>query len=542
MKKNKKLIVLGVLALILIISGITYAILTWTSSRVNIGLTSNCFTIDYTKGNDISGNLKLTNWNDIYSYSNNKFTIKEGMGLSYVNLGIKSTCTIEGYGSLYLNVTDLSETFKLGGDSYEALRYAVLYNTSTLSDTNINIQNLSNQSFEMVEEGSITNTGKITLLTKQLSNTEIYKYLVVIYVNNYYAGNSITSATFNGNISAEAEQGKMPSTPLSTHITNLFNKNATVSFTKYLDEVADYEYDYDTNNNLMKDIAGNIRYYGKEPNNYIYFNCSEYFNLPTCELWRIIGVFDGKVKIMREKPIGYYSWDNKDTSTGAETNAGKNDWTDARLMKLLNPGYESETVGGSLYYNSKSGNCYSGQNNATKTCDFTSTGIKNDTTRNLISNINYSLGGSKVVYQGIVGNFYSEDMYNDERGKTVFTGRPTEWTGKIGLAYPSDYGYATDLSKCKKTLDEYNDSSCTSNNWMIDTLFPLDVKNGGDCFLLTPISQNSNMVWGIKLDGTMWYYRPLVNIFVTPVLYLNPELGIKSGDGSNSKPYQLSVD
>lgn len=61
MEKNKKLIVLGLLALILIISGVTYAILTWTSSRVNIGLTSNCFTIDYTKGQDISGNLKLIN-------------------------------------------------------------------------------------------------------------------------------------------------------------------------------------------------------------------------------------------------------------------------------------------------------------------------------------------------------------------------------------------------------------------------------------------------------------------------------------------------
>ena len=36
-------------------------------------------------------------------------------------------------------------------------------------------------------------------------------------------------------------------------------------------------------------------------------------------------------------------------------------------MKLLNPSYESETTGGSLYYNAKSGNCYAGQNNATTT-------------------------------------------------------------------------------------------------------------------------------------------------------------------------------
>ena len=93
----------------------------------------------------------------------------------------------------------------------------------------------------------------------------------------------------------------------------------------------------------MKDNAGNIRYYGASPNNYIYFNCSDYSNQSssTCETWRIIGVFEGKVKLIRGSQIGTYAWDNKNTSTGAETAYGKNDWTDARLMKLLNPGYES---------------------------------------------------------------------------------------------------------------------------------------------------------------------------------------------------------
>ena len=59
-------------------------------------------------------------------------------------------------------------------------------------------------------------------------------------------------------------------------------------------------------------------------------------------------------------------------------------------MKLLNPIYESETTGGSLYYNSKSGNCYSGQNNATTACEFTGSGIKNDKTRGLVSEETYS--------------------------------------------------------------------------------------------------------------------------------------------------------
>ena len=102
MDKKKKIIIIGIIALVLVIIGTTYAILTWTSNKINIGLNSACFTIDYTKGQDISGNLKLLNESDLIS--NNKFTIKEGIGISAVNIGIKSTCTIAGFGSIYLNV------------------------------------------------------------------------------------------------------------------------------------------------------------------------------------------------------------------------------------------------------------------------------------------------------------------------------------------------------------------------------------------------------------------------------------------------------
>ena len=72
----------------------------------------------------------------------------------------------------------------------------------------------------------------------------------------------------------------------------------------------------------MEDVAGNVRYYGENPNNYIYFNCNTYPNTD-CEKWRIVGVFNGKVKIMRDMPIGKYSWDNKGTTSGAETSDGK---------------------------------------------------------------------------------------------------------------------------------------------------------------------------------------------------------------------------
>ena len=314
----------------------------------------------------------------------------------------------------------------------------------------------------------------------------------------------------------------------ATLITNLYNDATKTPVTNN-----SITYQYDTKNSLMKDNAGNIRYYGASPNNYIYFNCSDYSNQSssTCEKWRIIGVFNGKLKLIRGSQIGTYAWDNKNTSTGAETAYGKNDWTEARLMKLLNPGYESETTGGSLYYNAKSGNCYAWQNNATKTCNFTSTGIKNDITRNLISNTTYYLGGYNST------EVYSNEIYEKERGGAVYTGRPTTWTGKIALAYPSDYGYAADLSKCSQTLYNYNDSTCTSNNWMKSIVAP----NYG--WLLTPNSGLADITWHVYSSGFVDYsgYYAFNANGVTPVLYLDPSVDIKSGTGSSSAPYQLSI-
>ena len=321
---------------------------------------------------------------------------------------------------------------------------------------------------------------------------------------------------------------KIKSNNLAIHITSLYESSSKKPVTNN-----SITYKYDKTNNLMKDVAGNTRYYGASPNNYIYFNCSNYANQSssTCEKWRIIGVFDGKVKLIRGSQIGSYSWDNKNVSTGAESAYGKNDWTSARLMKLLNPGYSSETTGGSLYYNAKSGNCYSGQNNTTTACNFTSTGIKNPKTRNLISDTTYYLGGYTT------NAVYPNQIYGYERGTTVYSSRPTTWRGKIALAYPSDYGYAVDLGKClNKQLNAYNDSTCTSNNWMKSIIAP----NYG--WLLTHRSDTASQVWRVESTGFVNYYvYAYSSRGVAPVLYLNANANIKSGDGTSSKPYQLSV-
>lgn len=327
MEKNKKLIVLGVLALILIISGITYAILTWTSSKINIGLTSNCFTIDYTKGNDIANaSIKALNESDLIN--DNKFTIKEGIALTYANIGIKSTCTIEGYGSLYLNVTTLSSAFSTG-NSKGALKYAVLDNTSTTST--VTEASLLNQQFNIVSKGSITNTGKITLLTKQLSNTKLNKYLIVIYADVSKIANDAMDASFNGTVSADANQGNIAKITLTS--LNLSPSRGTPNFTKT--SIAD-----GTNGiySSEDDLGTSYYFRGNVTNNYVKF-ANKY--------WRIIRINgDGTIRMIyagtSAHANGYDDSSTDDMSIG--TSAFNSSYNDNTYV-----GYMYGTKGASTY-------------------------------------------------------------------------------------------------------------------------------------------------------------------------------------------------
>ncbi len=550
-KVDKKIktygIILGVILFVLLIAGFTYANLVWNSKSIVISGKSNCLEVESVKGSNITGgNLLLQDETSIIS--NNQITIKNGMVITNVTAKIKSTCSISGYMTLNLNVTNLSSAFTSSGNSTGALKYVIAsYNPSTYST--VSTTALNGKSFNIVNTGSITNNGTIKLREEYLSKTQTKAYLVIFYIDGNLASNDAgsNSTNFKSNLEAIVTQNTISTevktkTNAATFITNLYTNSEKL---KAINNKITYNQaplvslmnDRKGSSSVGAD-AGNIRYYGANPNNYIYFNCSDYNNQTssTCEKWRIIGVFDGKVKIMRGSIIGYYSWDNKNTSTGAETSNGKNDWTTARLMKLLNPNnyYTIDSNdngnGQSLYWNAQNGTCFSGENNATTACDFTSTGLKNAETRNMIAETTYYTRGHDS------SSIFVDAMYDKERvSGTVYTGRPTSWTGKVAIPYPSDYGYAADLSLCKQTLNNYDNSTCTANNWMKNI-----VTNNG--WLLTPDSSNAVNAWSVYSSG---YVRSGSIAYsangVAPVLSLISELDIGSGSGTSNSPYQLSV-
>ena len=276
----------------------------------------------------------------------------------------------------------------------------------------------------------------------------------------------------------------------------------------------------DTTNFATDDPDNNIRYIGVNPNNYVYFNCSDYSNQSdsTCEKWRIIGVFknmtkeDGSqedlVKIIRDDSLGNIAW--------ASSNV--NDWSTASLQTTLNGDYYNGT--------------------------YATGAFKNDSTRNAIESVVWNLGGTadyKTSSNGLASHWYGY-----ERGTTVYSGRPTTWTGKIALMYPSDYGYATAggtttnrascLAKELYNWDGSGVSDCKNNDYLF--------KSSYSQWTLAPNSSSSYFAFRVGTGGCVFNRHNGVDSTdgVRPAAYLKSSISLSSvGDGSSTSPYQLKV-
>lgn len=157
----------------------------------------------------------------------------------------------------------------------------------------------------------------------------------------------------------------------------------------------------------------------------------------------------------------------------------------------------------------------------------------------MISNVVWNLGGSSTHNDVITSMFYEREGDN-----SVYSERPTEWIGHIGLMYPSDYGYATsggsttDRSSClAKELYNWDSSSyndCKNNDWLYESL--------NDQWTLTPYSSDSNRVFYVHSNGIVSRDNSdYTTNAVSPVLYLTSNVRISGGSGSSNDPYNLSL-
>ena len=524
------LLIITLLLIASIIIGTSYSIWIKTNNQKDENVvTTSCFSSTFTEESTI--NLK------------NAMPISDTSGLKKTpyTFTLKNNCDV----NLKINI------------SLDVL------NTSTMSSNSIKVALKSSNIF-MTNATLLTNLSKKT--TPDIKNAKEAYTLGEDFLGKNATKTYSIWAWMDENVGNE-EQGKIFNSKIVV-------TNTAIDAELLTDKITELSAT-DTTSFATDDPDNNIRYIGANPNNYVYFNCSDYNNQSdsTCEKWRIIGVFknvtksDGTkedlVKIVKDERLGNesFSWDSKKNGVGTSTvDYGSNDWTDSQLMMMLNPtdylksGYTidnnivKDSKGQAIYQNM--GSYYNGTSGckpaaiasgAEFTCtsiDFTSTGLKNDSTRNAIESVVWNLGGTASYTSA--SNGLASHWYGYERGTIVYSEHATTWTGKIGLMYPSDYGYATfggsttDRATClaKEIYNWDSASDCYSNDYLY--------KSGYSQWTLAPISSNAFNVFYVGTRGFVRGNLAYGTDGVRPVAFLKSNISITNvGDGSSNNPYRL---
>ena len=222
------------------------------------------------------------------------------------------------------------------------------------------------------------------------------------------------------------------------------------------------------------------RYAGANPNNYVCFGATGADCQDEDNQYRIIGVFNNQVKLIKATSYGDYAWNPSMVNEWNEN-------TKPDIYATLN----------TTYYN-------------TIPVEW----------QNLIAESTWQVGGMNFSNTNTAKQYYDVEVGTGQSGY--------EETMKIGLMYVSDYGYGANPEKWTTTLTEDNFGTdnwiyFSSNEWTISQhnplfTFSIDSSYGGRVIII----QN------IRLFA------------VRPSFYLNSTVTYISGSGTQSDPFRIA--
>ena len=279
---------------------------------------------------------------------------------------------------------------------------------------------------------------------------------------------------------------------------------------------------YYHDSNLENGAGDNsYRFAGANPNNYVCFGSSKE-TCPTDNLYRIIGAFDGLVKLIKYDYVeafvlGYdgdctrivsipgsiykgqseriyrFYWNYK-SDTSINDGKGSNEWNTSLLNTInLNKNYLN-------YIGTK--------------------------WSNMIEDATWKVSGHNTT------SVTASAMFTAEITNATKTYGVKDGASKIGLMYASDYGFAAEPSAWKVTLDNYENESITSTNWM---------HMGFSEWTLSPTSSVVSDVFYVSYDGSLTATTANDSfVAIRPVLYLKASIMKIGGDGSTNFPFRIS--
>lgn len=502
-KKIKKLVnnkyfivALVALLIILVIGTGTYAWLTWSSPNttkltVKIG---NIADVIFDNGKEIN----TTSLAPVFTYDQGEKT-----SFSIVKRSTATSANIDY--TITLNITSIAAELKVASFKY------VLLN--------------GNQVVRQGDFSSASSGGAISLSSSKLTDTRA-DFTFYIYIDGNTENNAnMMNKEFKATINVSASEGSNTINAVQ-HITNLYLNNKD-----YTMQNGDVVYSIASSENLMMDKnggiteeedSGNLRYYGEYPKNYISFNCDAYPDA-NCEIWRIIGVFNGKLKIIRDEPISLTPVPMDFTGTAY--------WKNTTIGKLLS-NVEPDC---SAYWNNTLGESCSviadiQSYDGSFLTDLQNNYLKNSETKSMIASFPkylYSMSNF-ISSSNVLENFYqlATTMDNDSTDGDIY----------VGIMDIADYGYTSDFSATCAAISTMDDiASCGRQAWLYqsntDQEFFMNSDNGSALLL------NSDGGISLGSTGDSGLFRPVV--------YLNANVkfnDLSYGDGQDGLPYQIVIE
>ena len=468
MSKNTRIIILSILAILIVVV-------------LSIGITT-----AFMKPVEQGGNLTEIS---LSSCAKIKLT-----GTSSVNLS-NSYPMSRNRG---LQTTPYSLTVTSYCDSYVGFNlYIATLNTNTLTDENIHYILTSKGSKDVIVEGLLSDATNGVSDFDDASKTELNAGLKGTYGNIYKIYND--SMSLKGNeeydlylfVDENATNTTMGKTFSAGVAVKAYDRESNLAewvIAKYTGVQGENNIYY--HDSTLANGAGDnsYRYAGASDsvNNYICLG-SDTTTCPDANLFRIIGVFGDKTKVIRAKSVGNQKWHTSESNT----------WSSSSLNAYLNGTY------------------------------LTSLG----TIAEKIATTTWKVGGCSWSN---IKTSVPKIVYKNEVGSSAST---TTVDKKIGLMYISDYYYSASPSAW--TLVGYNKSDATKDYSAAKTINWLYL--GSKEWTISRVSDETFSAFIVDGSGHVFSYNVnFSNFAVRPSFNLESSVKYVSGSGSMSDPVRVN--
>ena len=259
------------------------------------------------------------------------------------------------------------------------------------------------------------------------------------------------------------------------------------------------------------------RYSGANPNNYVCFG-SAAATCPSDNLYRIIGIIDGKAKLI--------SADYATTSMLGTDNG----YIGTVALESTYIGHLSSNIPTYAYNNGSS----EGAKNAWGTSPLALYNLN----ANLLNTFSSEWQNKIVTSTWRVGNVdyfaglrkTASSIYKDEIQNTD----TTSFSGKIGIIYVHEYGFGTKPLSWTKKMEAYNSTYVKNNNWLYLGMTEWVISHG------TYLSIIDTFAAGLAANGGITYGNVASGLPVRATFSINANTIYTGGTGTRDDPMRIN--